>query len=401
MIFAGIDIGKNEHGFAVGKDRDNNFIKPRIIRNDINGFSHVLEVLQACSPDKAEVIIGMESTGHFWRPAAHFFESHGYRVDVFNPIISAKREQQSVRGSKSDKSSAVAIAKVVRDDDYSVCNNRDANSEKLKSLIRQREKLAEYRTDLKNRIIAYWDVMFPELQSHLDTSKLTTLTGLKLLENYACADDIARAHLTKLKNILGRIADDEKIKAIRETAKQSVGLKSKESHQAALSNVRLFRCLHTEIKTIEKQIGNLEDDQTALLRTIPGFGLLASACFQSEIGNLELFRKKSAKPLNRRILAFAGAEPRIRTSGKFTGRIKMSKRGSKHFREALFMAAESARKGSPYFKSIYEKQKNKGKHHRVAISHVIRKMVYIATAMLKNNEKFSIEKLSNFGVETL
>jgi len=203
MIFAGIDIGKNEHGFAAVKDRDNNFIKPSMIRNDINGFSHVLEVLNTCSPDKADVIIGMESTGHYWRPAAHFFESHGYRVDVFNPIISAKREQQSVRGSKSDMSSAVAIAKVVRDDDYSVCNNRMADSEELKSLIRQRENLVEYRTDVKNRIIAYWDVVFPELQSHLDTSKLTTLTGLGLLENYACADDIARAHLTKLKKFLG------------------------------------------------------------------------------------------------------------------------------------------------------------------------------------------------------
>jgi hypothetical protein len=34
------------------------------------------------------------------------------------------------------------------------------------------------------------------------------------------------------------------------------------------------------------------------------------------------------------------------------------------------------------------------------VSHVMRKMVVIATAMLKKNEQFSLEKLPGFGVES-
>jgi transposase len=400
MIYAGIDIGKNEHGFAVVKDRNNNFVKPRMIKNDIEGLTQVISVLQEHEPDQENVIIGMEATGHYWLPAASFFRSRGYQVDVFNPILSGKREQQSVRGSKSDKSSAVAIAKVVRDDDYSVCNDRGDEAEQTRALLRQRSNLVEIRTELANRIIAYWDVSFPELQSHLTTDQLTTLTGLSLLEKFACAREIADSHLTRLKSVLGKIAKEDKIKAIRESARHSIGLDNKVSHMAVLSDVRMFRHVRSEIHLIEKQLEELASEKTKLLKSIPGIGPIASAYFMAAIGDFEEFRKKSDKPLHNRILAFAGAEPRIRSSGKFTGQIKMSKRGDRHFRHALFMAAESARKCCPYFKSIYDRQKLRGKHHYVAVSHVMRKMVVIATAMLKKNEQFSLEKLPGFGVES-
>ncbi len=318
-----------------------------------------------------------------------------------SPLVSAKREQQSVRGGKSDKTSAVAIAKVVRDDEYSVYNDRGEESERLKALLRQRSNLVGTQTELSNRIIAYWDVVFPELQKHLKTEQLTSLTGLGLLDEFASAHEIAQAHLTKLKNVLGRIAKDDKVKAIRESAKRSIGLKSDAFYEAVLSDARMFRHLHTEIKTIEKKVEELRNDQSVLLQTMPGYGQITSVYLTAALGDFDSFRNASDKPLHSRILAFAGSDPRIRTSGKFTGNIKMSKRGDKHLRHLMFMAANSARICCPYFKAIYDKQKERGKHHYVAISHVMRKMVIIATAMLKNNEEFSIEKLSNFGVESL
>ncbi len=401
MIFAGIDIGKNKHGFAVIKNRDNNFVKPQMVDNNLEGLTQVDMVLQKHEPDKSNIIIGMEATGHYWRPAAAFFRGQGYQVDVFNPIVSAKREQQCVRGGKSDKTSAVAIAKVLRDDEYSVYNDRDEDSERLKALLRQRSNLVETKTRVANRIIAYWDIAFPELQNHLRTDQLLTLTGMNLLEQFPCAQDIAQAHLTKLKTVFGRIADADHIKAIRESAKSSIGLGKDVFHMAAMSDVRMFRCLHTEIATVEKQIKELKKSQSVLLQSMPGYGPITSAYFMAAVGDFTKFRNAADKPLHNRILAFAGADPRIRTSGKFTGRIKMSKRGDKHLRHLLFMAANSARQSCPYFKAIYNMQLDRGKHHYVALSHVIRKMIVIATAMLKNNEEFSFEKLSNFKVESL
>lgn len=401
MIFAGIDIGKKEHGFAVIKNRNNKLIKPQMVANDIDGLSEVHRILQKHAPDKKDVVIGMEATGHYWRSAANYFKSLGYQVDVFNPLISSKREQQSVRGRKSDKTSAVAIAKVIRDDDYSVYNDRDENSEELKALIRQRSNLVQIKTGLSNRIIAYWDVAFPEIQNHLKTEQLLTLTGLRVLEQYTCAQEIALAHLTPLKNAFGRIADKDKVKAIRESAKRSIGLTGGTFHLSVMSDVRMFRHLHEEINTVEKQMKELRNSQCDLLQSLPGYGFITSAYIMAAIGDFNTFRNASDKPLHNRILAFAGADPRIRSSGKFIGAIKMSKRGDKHLRHLMFMAADSARKCCPYFKAIYDKQKQRNKHHYVAVSHVMRKMVIIAAAMLKNNEEFSLEKLPNFGVASL
>lgn len=400
MIYAGIDIGKNEHGFTIIKDRNNNFVCPLMINNDAPGLNHALSVLREHSASVDDVIIGMEATGHYWRCAAEFFRSHGYRVDVFNPVVSASRERQSVRGAKSDKSSAVAIAKVVRDDDYSCYNDRGPVAEKLKALLRQREHLVETRTQMANRIIAYWDIVFPELQTHLSTDQLVTLAGLDLLENYCCACEISTAHLTKLKRILKKIANEDKVKDIRKAAENSIGLKGDTFHSAVMSNVRMYRLLRQEIRTLDKQIASLESDDAKLLRSIPGIGAVTSAYFMAAIGDVRLFRSRSDKQFHRTALAFMGAEPRIRRSGKYTGKIKMSKRGDKHLRRNLFMAADNARKRCPYFKSVYEKQRARGKHHYVAVSHVMRKMVIIAAAMLKNNEEYSIEKTPNFMVAT-
>ncbi len=401
MIYAGIDIGKNEHGFAVVRDRDNNFVKPCMITNDREGLSYALSVLKEHEPDPEAIVIGMEATGHYWRAAAHFFRENGCRVDVFNSIVSAKREQQNVRGCKSDKSSAVAIAKVVRDDDYSTHDERDSDSETVKAVLRQRANLVEFSTGIAHRITGYWDVYFPELQRHLTNDQMTTKAGLRVLEKFSCAHEIAQAHLTTLKHAFRGIADESKVREIRDEARNSIGLRTGATHSAVLSDVRMYRNAQSEISLLDKELKGLETPGSALLKTIPGVGTLTSAYFIAAIGDLDSFAGKSSKPLHSRILAFAGAEPRTRSSGKFTGKVRMSKRGDRELRRLLFLAADSARRCCPHFKAIYEKQKQKGKHHKVALSHVARKIVVVATAMLKKKEEFSLEKLSKLEVECL
>lgn len=177
MIFCGIDIGKNEHGFAIVAHGNNNLQKPVIIKNNREGLEKALNLITKHEANKSEVVIGMETTGHYWKPAAYFFRTQGYRVDVFNALVSAKREQQNVRGCKSDKSSAVAIAKVVRDDDYSVCQQGTEQSEEIKALSRQRSRIVEMRSKIKTGIINYWDEAFPEIHSILSSEQLYSVSG--------------------------------------------------------------------------------------------------------------------------------------------------------------------------------------------------------------------------------
>jgi len=394
MIFCGIDIGKNEHGFAIVTYGDNNLEKPIIIKNNLEGFNEILKLIVKHENNNSKVVIGIESTGHYWKTVACFFEKQGYRVDVFNPIISAKREQQSVRGSKSDKSSAVAIAKVVRDDDYSTCHLGTDQTERLKSLLRQRDRIVDERKKAKIAIINYWDLTFPEIHKRLTPEQLSSVSGLNFIKKFAFAEEIGSAHLTSLRNILHRLTSVD-VGELRRAAKKSTGLNTAALHDAVLSEVRMLEVFNAEIKNLEKMIKEQDDRETVLLKSLPGIGLVTASTFKAEIGDIKEFdQKDTSKPLCYRILAYAGAEPRIRQSGKYTGKIKMSKRGNKHLRTALFLAADNARKNSDYFKAIYTKQKKKGKHHYVALSHVMRKLVIIALAVIKTGEPFDEKKLN-------
>lgn len=397
MIFCGIDIGKNEHGFAIVAYGNNNLQKPIIIKNNREGLEKALNLITKHEANKSEVVIGMETTGHYWKPAAYFFRNQGYRVDVFNALVSAKREQQNVRGCKSDKSSAVAIAKVVRDDDYSVCQQGTEQSEEIKALSRQRSRIVEMRSKIKTGIINYWDEAFPEIHSLLSSEQLYSVSGLNFLKKYATAKEIADAHLTSLKSALGRFGDTERATALRDAARKSIGIDLRVGYTSVMSNVRMLEECNREIKNIERTMQQImkKDSSSEQIRSVPGIGLIVAAAWMSEFGDMNTFDEHGdqGKPLVNRILAYMGAEPRIRQSGKHTGKIKMSKRGNKHLRTAMFLAADNARKSSSYFKEIYDKHKEKGKHHYVALSHVMRKLLIILVAMLKTNKCFDEKNL--------
>ena len=123
-------------------------------------------------------------------------------------------------------------------------------------------------------------------------------------------------------------------------------------------------------------------------------GKVTAPIIISEIGYLDRFESKMAK----KVLAFAGMEPRIRQSGKWKGKVKMSKRGSPTLRTALYQAANMARQHIPRLEEIYRQHKEvKLKHHSVAVSHVARKLVDIICAIHKTGQPFKMEKLCQNG----
>ena len=94
------------------------------------------------------------------------------------------------------------------------------------------------------------------------------------------------------------------------------------------------------------------------------------------------------------MLAYAGADPRIRQSGQWKGQVKMSKRGSPTLRTALYQAAHNVRLHCPEFQKIYNKHKvEKHKHHGVAMSHVVRKLLQVIQAMAQTGLPFDASKI--------
>lgn len=119
------------------------------------------------------------------------------------------------------------------------------------------------------------------------------------------------------------------------------------------------------------------------MHTIPGIGKVLAAAILSEIGNIHRF----AAP--EKLVAFAGINPSLKQSGEFTGsQSHLSKRGSPYLRRAVWLAAFPASRFNPVFAAFYQKKREEGKVHRVALGAVSRKLLYTIFALLKSGQAY-------------
>lgn len=141
------------------------------------------------------------------------------------------------------------------------------------------------------------------------------------------------------------------------------------------------------LSNLESQIDTLAGGIEAfdLLRSIPGIGNKIAATILSEVGEIERF--SNAK----KMVAFAGLDPGVFSSGKFTAtRNRISKRGSKRLRLALFLAVRCGLRLSvnKKIKAFYDKKKVEGKGHKVAIIACANKLLHWIFALLRDKTTF-------------
>lgn len=104
----------------------------------------------------------------------------------------------------------------------------------------------------------------------------------------------------------------------------------------------------------------------------------------------KLHRKSSAAKL----LAYAGLEPSTIQSGTMFQNGKMVKHGSSHLRYVLMNVAMTIIMHNPTFYEYYSKKHHKeGKNHRVALSHVVRKLLRIIYHLEILDKKFDSKLL--------
>jgi transposase len=94
-------------------------------------------------------------------------------------------------------------------------------------------------------------------------------------------------------------------------------------------------------KLIGEQLRSRKDlrTQIACLRSIPGIGTLTIACILAETNGFTEFSKIS------QLISFSGYDVKIKESGKWAGKPKLSKQGSKHIRRAMYMPATTIARG--------------------------------------------------------
>ncbi len=382
MFIVGIDIAKRSHVARIIDSEGRIVVKPFSFRNSCSGYNALLARMHKITNRKSELILAMEATSHYWLALYTRLCREGYRVVLLNPIQThAVREMLNNGDTKTDEIDTLAIAETIRFGRYKPSRVPQDKLLALRELCRNRYYLVDMASDLKRKITALLDQVFPEFETQFST--IFGKAALAVLKQYPTAEKMGRAQLGKLTQLLQTASNGRfgewKARQLRETAKGSFGIPDCEGVYSMLILLHL-QSLLDGAATLERQMAEIFSQFDTPLTSIPGIGPLLGAAILSEIRDISSFSCAD------KLLSYAGLNPRVKQSGetKFGG-IHMSKRGSPYLRRAIWMACTNAVQCDPMFRAYYEKKAAEGMKYMCIIGHVTRKMTAVIFAVLRDN----------------
>ncbi len=388
MFYLGIDIGKNSHVASLMDEKAKIIFKAFSFSNSSEGAISLVSKIQ---PYFSQLEIGMEATGHYWLSLYSFLAEQGFSIHVINPIqTNGWRKGTEIRKRKTDIIDSVLIADFIRYGQFLETSLADEDTMSLRNLARFRNYLISSISDLKRKTICVLDQIFPEYSSVF--SDIFGKTSKQLLLHLNTPSDFEDITSSQLQQLLSQVTfktfAEKKINTISEIAKSSFGITF-----CVDSFSFQLKLLIEQICFIEKQVSDVDEQISLLLNkinspitTIPGIGNTIAATILGEIGDINRFSSGS------KLVAYAGLDAEISQSGEYESTYnKMSKRGSPYLRKALFQAAFIASYNDPVFCAYYQQKRAEGKHHKVAVGAVARKMCHTIHAVLKNNTPYEIK----------
>ena len=386
-LYYGIDVASEKHNCCIIDEKEH-VLHEFSFTNDHRGFSQLLSYLNHKSiPSGVKRYIGLEATGVYGENLTEFLRRNGFEVTTFNPLTVKKQlTATTLRKTKTDKSDAKFLAVMLARGNYEPDAPTLYHISELKSLSRKRFLLVKKRSGAKNVAKALIVKLFPEYaKMFTDTFGVTSMA---VLMKYPSAKDIAACRPSALARLLetcsrGRFGLD-KAKSIIELAKNSVGKYSSAEALSLMMTLEEIEFFSRQIERVEHEIHLIFKEYPSPILSIPGIGEVIGAMIISEIGNIKRFSNPN------KLLAFAGLEPSIYQSGKFTSDSgSMVKRGSPYLRWAIMWAARLAPRFSRTFGEYFDKKSAEGKHFNVATSHIAKKLVRVIFSLEKNNAVFT------------
>ena len=388
MYFIGIDISKYKHDCCIISAADQKVVSKVTIKNNKSGFDELLTIINSLS-NPEDIRIGFESTAHYALNLELFLENSLLTFMEVNPVlISEYKKSKTLRHTKTDSVDCESIARWLMTVEYKPHSKGFYHAYSLKSLTRLRDKLIRQRSFYLVKITNVLDHTFPEFKPFFN--ERLSKTALYLLENYGSAEKMARmnsASYEKLRSLSRGKFSPQQFLQLKELAANTVGVNNSIFDVELNSLLSLYKSLVKEIDTIEKEINKLIEEVHPHYMSVPGIGPLSAAVIYSEYGDISNFTNSG------QMLAFAGIEPGINESGTESHGGKMVKRGSSQLRYTLINCCLPLIRFDMTFATYYAKKRGEGKPHRVAITHVAKKLIRVIYALERQDIDFNAQKL--------
>lgn len=387
MYFVGIDCSKYKHDCFIATEAGEVIRDTFTFDNSGTGFSQFFSILEALDCPKSQIKVGFESTSHYMVPLMKHLSVKGYEFILLNPVIVSRfRRSTTLRRIKTDKIDAKTIAQVLASQDFESYHMQVYHFPELKSLTRLRNRLIKQRSYYLVMLTNVLDEVFPEFKEFFNDS-LKSKTAFYLLDTYKIPSRMANMNASSFDNLkkvsCGKFSYAKFIK-LKELAKNTIGSSSDADELEISSLLNIYKSVNDEICRVEskiEEIMNIIDSPTV---SIPGVGLMSSASIIAEFGDLSRFANAD------KMLAYAGLDCGRSQSGTADYKGKMVKHGSGYLRQALMNVVETMMIHTPVFYDFYHKKRDEGKSHRVALSHLARKLVRLIYKLETSHTRFDL-----------
>lgn len=355
-----------------------------------------LEALWSQLPDDAQVEVIMEPTRNAWVPLAAWMQARGATVWLVPPEQSADLRDYYHKHTKTDRLDSRVLARLPLlhpDGDLVVLDNLGP-ADPLKRAVRRRSSLLDRRTASFRRLDALVELLGPAWADVLGHGSYAK-TALAVLERYADPRKLKKLGPKRLTEFLIRHSRgawrDDKARQVRAAADESLalweagGLEFNGLAADIAGEVRVIRQLTDEIDRLDDRIEGLygKADPGGIVISAPGLATTLAAGILGRTGDFNRFHSLAG------VRSFTGLVPKIDQSGNTDAHGPPTKKGDPGLRQAVFLAADQARKVDPTLAATYHRLVvDQGKHHNSALCHLGATLITRIAACWRNGEHY-------------
>jgi transposase len=336
-----------------------------------------LERLWAMLPAGAAVTVVMEPTRNAWVPLAAWFRRRGAAVILVPPEQSADLREYYSKHTKSDHIDSRMLARLplLHPDGLRPAEGLGP-ADGLRRATKLRASLVKRRSTILARLDAYLELLGPAWDTALG-GDLALNTPLRFLAaGYAHPHTLRRLGRARLTRFIWRYSHgawgQDHATRLLDAAGQTLALWAEDIDYTELAEdiaveARLALALTTEIRDLEQKIAALlhHRDPAAIMTSVPGVGAINAAQILARLGDPARFTSLAGAR------SFTGLVPSLNASGTSGHHGPPTKSGDAPLREALFMAADQARRTDPTLAARYHRlMVTCGKHHNSALCHI-------------------------------
>lgn len=400
ILYVGMDVSKGKADAAILKVSDRRSVKPKFLRKKLS-FKFVksevasfLETVRSYSDvNCTSICFALEVTGIYSTNVYDYIKANLYENESIKFLNTDFVNQWRIAHNiaKSDPLDAQTISTIIGTDldvqyvNDNVFENKNGYQD-LKALVHRHYQIKKIYSQEINRLIAQCDCLFPELQYVFEPKSAAFIA---VLSSYPTTHDIINASRVEVFDVVYEATKHrcsmDKVDKLFELCQDTLVPDDISSYGKSiiLDLVENIKNIKGQLKSIERYIKDIASLNPAykLLLTITGCGPITAAT-----GNIRRFKNADC------FVSYSGTSPRNKRSGTSVETMgKISKKGSRYLRHAIYMIAEFARGHNPVLKHQFERIKNGNKkRHKLANIAIANKIARYIYSIMKNKSSFVI-----------